>query len=175
LARAAWLLGLVLTLTALVLGPPVRPAAAEPMSMPAHVASLSICPITPDWFHASLVAATQLSGDLPPSWADSPYLAKIVCWQGTNFEVKFADVGDSSHRFHGLFAMAIQEVQTIAGPWMSRDRYAMMPAEVQEHPHRASEHRRVAMDLAELWKSQGCLGSHRQERSLQLVSAGGNR
>ena len=116
---------LVVTLTCLLLSLPLHSVSAEPTSNPADLASLRICRLTPDWFHASLAKAIRISGDLPPRWADSPYLEKIVCWQGTGFDVKFTDAGDSHHRFHGLFAMTTQEVQTIAGPWMIRNRHAV--------------------------------------------------
>jgi peptidase M23-like protein len=79
----------------------------------------------PDWFDASLANAVRISGDLPQSWADSPYLEKIVCWQGSGFDVRFTDKGDSYHHVHGLFAMTTQEVQTMAGPWMTRNRYGL--------------------------------------------------
>lgn len=127
--RSRWLSPFLATvaaiLTCLLVVPPMRSVSAEPTSNPAAVAWLRICPLTPDWFHASLVKAIRISGDLPPSWADSTYLEKIVCWQGTGFDVRFRDTSDSYHRFHGLFAMTTQEVRTIAGPWMIRNRYAV--------------------------------------------------
>ena len=117
--------GLLITLTFFPLGPSVRFASAEATSNPAELASLRICPITPDWFHARLVEAVRISGDLPPSWADSPYLEKIVCRQGSGFDVAFTATSDSHHRVHGLYAMTTAEVQTIAGPWITRNRYAL--------------------------------------------------
>ena len=47
-------------------------------------------PVVPDWFHDSLVTAIDISGDLDPGWASSPYVPRIVCWQGSAFDVDFA-------------------------------------------------------------------------------------
>jgi hypothetical protein len=87
--------------------------------------SLDSCrhPDVPDWFHDSLVTSIRISKDLPPSWADSPYLGRIICWQGSAFDVTFAPPGDAFHAFHGLFAMTVQEVEMIAGPWHLSNRY----------------------------------------------------
>jgi Peptidase family M23 len=79
-------------------------------------------PAPPDWFHDSLVTAIGLSGDLPADWADAPEVAKIACWQGAGYDVAFDAKGDAFHEWHGLFAMTIEEVQTIAGPWMLSDK-----------------------------------------------------
>jgi peptidase M23-like protein len=117
--------GLMITLLFLLLCPSVPFAWAEATSNTAELASLRICPITPDWFHASLVKAVRVSGDLPSSWADSPYLEKIVCWQGSGFDVTFTAIGDTFDRVHGLYSMTTAEVQTMAGPWMIRNRYAL--------------------------------------------------
>ena len=46
-------------------------------------------PVVPDWFHDSLVTAIDISGDLHPDWADSPYVARIVCWLGTGLRRGF--------------------------------------------------------------------------------------
>jgi hypothetical protein len=90
---------------------------------PAAVSKPITCrnPQVPRGFHKSLVAAVRTSGNLPRAWADSPYLAKIVCWQDTGFETRFhAHAPD--HAWHGVFAMTVQEMKTIAGPWLSNDR-----------------------------------------------------
>src|SRR5213593_1646165 len=52
-------------------------------------------PDTPASFHRELRLAIRLSGNLPPEWADSPYLPKIVCWQGTGFSTGFRAYGPS--------------------------------------------------------------------------------
>jgi hypothetical protein len=78
-------------------------------------------PQVPKTFHKHLVTAIKVSGNLPRSWADSPYLAKIVCWQDTSFDAKFLKRG-SVQAWHGIFAMTIQEAKSIAGPWLSNDR-----------------------------------------------------
>jgi hypothetical protein len=80
-------------------------------------------PTVPDWFHDSLVTAIDISGDLPASWADSSHVPKIACWQGADFDTGFLAEGDPYHDWHGIFAMATEEVQTIAGPWMISDRH----------------------------------------------------
>jgi Peptidase family M23 len=76
----------------------------------------------PDWFQPSVARAVAVSGDLPSSWATSPYVARIVCRQGSGFDPTFSRAGDRFHVWHGLFAMTTEELQTIAGPWMIRDR-----------------------------------------------------
>jgi hypothetical protein len=81
-------------------------------------------PTVPGWFHDDLVTAIGISKDLDPNWAASPYIARIVCWQGSNFDVSFAPPGDAYHAFHGIFAMTLQELAEIAGPWHLKDRYA---------------------------------------------------
>jgi hypothetical protein len=79
-------------------------------------------PGAPSRFHKHVVLAIRLSRNLPIAWADSPYLAKIVCWQDTAFDTRFyAQAPD--HRWHGVFAMTVQEMKTIAGPWLSNDRH----------------------------------------------------
>jgi Peptidase family M23 len=78
-------------------------------------------PQVPKTFHKHLVTAIKVSGNLPRTWADSPYLVKIVCWQDTSFDAAFRKRG-SFHTWHGVFAMTTQEMKTIAGPWLSNDR-----------------------------------------------------
>src|SRR6266550_978698 len=61
---------------------------------PAHAAtspstpSANACkdPDVPDWFHDSLVTSIAISGDLHPSWADSPGVTRAICWQGSDFD-----------------------------------------------------------------------------------------
>jgi hypothetical protein len=80
-------------------------------------------PVQPLWFHRQLIAAIRISGDLPARWARSPDIASIVCWQGTSFAPRFAARGPG-HRWHGIFAMTTQELQTMFGPWMTANRHA---------------------------------------------------
>ena len=49
----------------------------------------------------SLVTAIAISGDLDPSWADSPGVTRAICWQGSGFDVTFSPAGDDFHAFHG--------------------------------------------------------------------------
>jgi hypothetical protein len=79
-------------------------------------------PDPPQWFHKALVGAIRISRDLPPEWAHSRNVARIVCWQQTNFDRKFRVRGGRYHVWHGIFAMTADEVETIAGPWMTRKR-----------------------------------------------------
>ena len=78
-------------------------------------------PKVPSGFHEDVVAAIRASGNLPSAWADSPYVAKIVCWQDTAFDTRFGAVAPG-RRWHGMFAMTVQEMKMIAGPWLSNDR-----------------------------------------------------
>jgi hypothetical protein len=67
-------------------------------------------PSVPDWFHDSLVTSIRISKDLHPDWADSPSIARIICWQGSDFDVGYAPPGDDFHAFHGVFAMTLEEL-----------------------------------------------------------------
>jgi hypothetical protein len=73
-------------------------------------------PTVPSWFHRNLVKAVKVSGDLPAKWAHTSYIAKIVCWQGANFQPRFAARDNNHHRWHGMFVMTSRELATIAGP-----------------------------------------------------------
>ena len=79
----------------------------------------------PDRFREHLVSAIRASGNLPIAWADSPYLAKIVCWQDTAFDTAFV-ARDAGRSWHGVFAMTVQEMRMIAGPWLSNDRHELI-------------------------------------------------
>jgi hypothetical protein len=83
----------------------------------------------PAWFQRQLVTAIRISRDLPASWARSSYLGPIVCWQGTNFRARFA-AREGVQRWHGIFAMTVEEMQTVFGTWMtaSRNAYRLSPA-----------------------------------------------
>jgi hypothetical protein len=93
------------------------PAFAQP-SAPAAGVTIHACqhPVVPRWFHRNLVAAVKVSGDLHPAWIRSTYIAKVVCWQGADFDGGFADHDNSYHHWHGIFAMTSKELQTISGP-----------------------------------------------------------
>jgi hypothetical protein len=107
------------------LGPILVVAALLPLA-PGAVAvtqpTLADCrtPDPPARFHRRLVVAIRLSGNLPRGWADSPYIARIICWQGTGFSTRAVAYGPRQ-KWIGMFAMTKREVQTIAGPWMSND------------------------------------------------------
>jgi hypothetical protein len=115
----------VALITTVLLAGPVGSASAA-TSSPSLPAPVDVCahPTVPRWFHKSLATAIRVSRDLHPSWAGSPFIAKIVCWQGTDFNVKFHARNHSYHRWHGLFAMTVQEMQTSFGEWMTRTRDA---------------------------------------------------
>jgi hypothetical protein len=155
---SVWALSVVLLVTALIAGPVgARPASAAPSS-PALPSPVAVCkhPDVPSWFHKSLARAIHVSRDLLPGWAGSPYLAKIVCWQGTDFNVRFHARNSSYHRWHGLFAMTAEEMQTSAGVWMTRTRNAYelkTPCFVQGWdgcPHAVATTRIVQQDIAGL-------------------------
>ena len=96
-------------------------------AMAANGAPASDCqhPAQPAGFHRQLTTAIRISGDLQRSWARSPYIAKVVCWQGTDFDTGFVERGQAYHVWHGMFAMTTQEVQTVLGRWLTRSRPAL--------------------------------------------------
>src|SRR3954452_1910523 len=102
------------------------PAGARPNAARAESTPIQKCrdPGTPGWFHDALVAAIRVSKDLDPRWAGSRYIPKIICWQGTGFRKDFKAKGGPLHVWHGMFAMTIEEMQTIYGAWMTRTRNA---------------------------------------------------
>ncbi|HZT10964.1 MAG TPA: hypothetical protein VFB09_08020, partial [Actinomycetota bacterium] len=71
-------------------------------------------PQVPRDFHKQLVTAIRLSRNLPMAWADSPNIPKIICWQDTSFDTSFV-ARAPWHRWHGEFAMTVEEMRTIAG------------------------------------------------------------
>lgn len=105
---------------------PMRAAAAE--SLPD---ALEGCfrPDVPDRFPRQVRTAIRISGDLPMRWADSPFIAKIVCWQGSRFRTDFRKVGGARFVWRGIFAMTVEEMETIFGTWMTagRDAFRLSP------------------------------------------------
>jgi hypothetical protein len=81
-------------------------------------------PDAPRSFHRHVVRAIRISGDLPRAWSTSPLVAKLACWQGSGFRTDFRDRRGGSHVWHGLFAMTVEEMQTVFGRWMTADRDA---------------------------------------------------
>ena len=96
---------------------------ARPMPASAAVKEPRDCrhPSVPARFHKEVVTSIRASKDLPNAWARSPYLAKIACWQGTAFDTRF-HAHAPEHVWHGVFAMTVQEMKTIAGPALGNDR-----------------------------------------------------
>lgn len=82
-------------------------------------------PDAPRRFQRQVRTAIRVSGDLPRAWADSPEIAKIVCWQGSGFRTDSRTVGGARFVWRGLFAMTVEEMQTIVGTWMTADRSAL--------------------------------------------------
>jgi hypothetical protein len=82
-------------------------------------------PQVPRHFHKQLVTAIRLSRNLPMAWADSPNIPKIICWQDTSFDTSFV-ARAPWHRWHGEFAMTVEEMRTIAGPWLSNNRHELI-------------------------------------------------
>jgi hypothetical protein len=124
LVRAARALSLILATLLIVTGTLTEQAHATGVD---HVTRVNLCwqPAAPRWFHRDLVTAIRLSGDLPRGWAGSPSIARIVCWQDTNFDAAFHAHGNGQ-RWHGLFAMTVPEVESIAGPWMSANAHELI-------------------------------------------------
>jgi hypothetical protein len=81
-------------------------------------------PDGPRRFHRQVVQAIKISGDLPREWADSPALARIACWQGAGFDTGFRERGRAYYVWRGMFAMTVEEVETIFGRWMTAERGA---------------------------------------------------
>jgi hypothetical protein len=114
----------VVVATAIVVATLAAPAserASAQVSTPADCRN----PQVPHGFHRQVVAAIHASGNLPIAWANSPYLAKIVCWQDTSFDTRFLAIG-AGHRWHGAFAMTVEEMKDIRGPWLSNDRHELI-------------------------------------------------
>jgi hypothetical protein len=102
-------------------------AASQPPLASAAVSAPGDChnPQVPPRFHKHVVTAIRLSGNLPIAWADSADLPKIICWQDTAFDTAFF-ARAPRHRWHGEFAMTVEEMKTIAGPWLSNDRHELI-------------------------------------------------
>lgn len=81
-------------------------------------------PDVPRSFRRHLVKAIKISRDLPAGWADSPAIAKIVCWQGTDFDTRFRERGRAYYDWRGMFAMTLEEVDNLFGTWLTADRDA---------------------------------------------------
>ena len=97
--------------------------AAPPQAKAEATRSVANCrnPDVPKGFHRHLVTAIRLSGNLPSGWASSPNIPRIICYQHTRFDTDFRDTS-YKHVWHGLFAMTVEEMRTIMGPWLSNDR-----------------------------------------------------
>jgi Peptidase family M23 len=78
-------------------------------------------PDVPKGFHRHLVTAIRVSGNLPRGWAGSPNIPRIICYQHSAFDTGFRATS-YKHVFHGLFAMTVEEMRNIRGPWLSNDR-----------------------------------------------------
>lgn len=115
LRHSAWILSIALAAGVLLAAPPPAVAGAA--------RSVASCrnPDVPKKFHRHLVTAIQASGNLPKGWADSPNIARIICYQHTGFDTDFRATG-YKHIWHGLFAMTVEEMKDIMGPWLSNDR-----------------------------------------------------
>jgi Peptidase family M23 len=114
--RAAWLLTAAVASSTLL-------AAPVPSAVASTRNAVDRCrnPDVPRKFHRHLVTAIRVSGNLPAGWARSPNIPRIICYQHTGFDTDFRDTA-YKHVWHGLFAMTVEEMRTIAGPWLSNDR-----------------------------------------------------
>jgi Peptidase family M23 len=119
---------IVATVLALVPATGSAPASAE--RPPRRALEGCFRPDPPRSFRRQVVRAIRISRDLPIAWADAPELAKIVCWQGSGFRTDFRRDGRSYYVWRGLFAMTVQEMETIEGTWMTarRDAFRLSPA-----------------------------------------------
>jgi murein DD-endopeptidase MepM/ murein hydrolase activator NlpD len=120
----------------------VAPAAAD-VTAAGSARDLEGCyhPDEPRRFHRQVVKAIKISGDLPMEWADSPALARIACWQGAAFDTGFRERGRAYYVWHGMFAMTVEEVETIFGRWMTAERGAFeLSAKCFKHGWEACPH-----------------------------------
>jgi hypothetical protein len=97
------------------------PAVARPERPGAEPAGRGPCasPETPLWFTRSLTRAIArddgahgggaTTSPIPVHWDESPFIARIVCWQG-GFRVRF-----STRHWHGMYGMTKREVKTVGG------------------------------------------------------------
>jgi murein DD-endopeptidase MepM/ murein hydrolase activator NlpD len=81
-------------------------------------------PDEPRRFHRHVVKAIEISRDLPRAWAHSRALARIACWQGAGFDTDYREQGRAYYVWRGMFAMTVEEVETIFGRWMTAERGA---------------------------------------------------
>ncbi len=111
----------ILLIVTFVAGLAAIPAAAQTLPE-----ALEGCfsPDPPTRLRRQVATAIRISRDLPSSWARSPFIAKIACWQGADFATDFRERGRSYYAWHGMFAMTVEEVETIFGTWMTADRDA---------------------------------------------------
>ena len=93
------------------------PAASAAVSSPHDCED----PQVPSGFRSEIATAIRVSRDLPAGWADSPHLARIVCWQDSAFDPAFVADGPQ-HRWHGVFAMTTEEMRSVGGPELGNDR-----------------------------------------------------
>jgi hypothetical protein len=119
--RRGRLWAVVASLTLLVAVDASAPPASAAVTAPKDCRD----PQVPRHFHKHVVTAIRLSRNLPMAWSDSPYLAKTICWQDTGFDTTFV-ARAPWHRWHGAFAMTVQEMRTIAGPWLSNNRHELI-------------------------------------------------
>ena len=108
-------------LAAIAVAASVFLTAAPPAVADNRTAASCRNPDVPRKFHRRLVTAIRVSGNLPKGWADSPNIPRIICYQHTGFDTDFRATS-YKHVFHGLFAMTVEEMKNIAGPWLSNDR-----------------------------------------------------
>ena len=96
----------------LALGP-AAPAGAAPQSTSATKPVDCVDPDVPAWWHDTVANSIAISKGLPESWASSRFLPRIVCWQGTNYDRDFRARNGPLHVWHGIFAMTIEELETM--------------------------------------------------------------
>ena len=118
LRHCARILSIVLAAGVLLADPPPAIGATR-------FAGSCLDPDVPSTFHKHLVNAIRLSGNLPSGWASSPDMPRIICYQHSGFDYRFRDTS-YKHIWHGIFAMTVEEMKTIMGPWLSNDRYELI-------------------------------------------------
>jgi peptidase M23-like protein len=111
----------IASVVAIAVAASVLLAAPPPAAAANRAAAKCRNPDIPRKFHRHLVTAIRVSGNLPKAWAESPNIPRIICYQHTGFDTDFRAT-TYKHVFHGLFAMTVEEMKTIGGPWLSNDR-----------------------------------------------------